>query len=56
MLKEEDRLGALNYEVPPIEAVCAQDLVTEAYRELLQRKELATEHERVKAVAARWGY
>jgi len=56
MLKEEERLGALNYDVPPIEAVCAQDLVTEAYRELVQRKELAPEHERVKAVAARWGY
>jgi hypothetical protein len=56
MLKEEERLGALNYNVPPIADVCAQDLVTEAYRELLKRKKLAPEHERVEAVAARWGY
>jgi hypothetical protein len=56
MLKEEEKLGELNYNVPPIKEVCAQDLVTEAYRELLQRKELVPEHERVKAVSARWGY
>jgi len=56
MLKEEERLGELNYDVPSIKDVCAQDLVTEAYRELLQRRELVGEHERMKAVAARWGY
>jgi ABC-type nitrate/sulfonate/bicarbonate transport system substrate-binding protein len=56
MLKEEEKLGELNYEVPPIESVCAQDLVKEAYEELLQREELAPEYQRVKKVAARWGY
>jgi ABC-type nitrate/sulfonate/bicarbonate transport system substrate-binding protein len=56
MLKEEEKLGELNYKVPPIKEVCAQDLVTDAYRELLQRQELTPEHERVKAAAARWGY
>jgi hypothetical protein len=56
MLKEEERLGDLNYNVPAIADVCAQDLVTEAYKELLGRKELAPEHERVSAVAQQWGY
>ena len=37
-------------------AVSAQDLVTEAYQELIQRKELQPEYERVSAVAQRWGY
>ncbi len=56
MLKEEEKLGELNYEVPAIKDVCAQDLVTEAYQELLQRKELAPEHQRVSVSAQRWGY
>jgi len=56
MLKEEEKLGELNYEVPAIKEVCAQDLVAEAYQELLQRKELAPEHQRVSAIAQRWGY
>ena len=56
MLKEEEKLGELNYEVPAIKDVCAQDLVAEAYQELLQRKELAPEHQRVSAIAQRWGY
>jgi hypothetical protein len=56
MLKEEERLGELNYKVPAIKEVCAQDLVTEAYQELIQRKELQPEYERVRAVAQRWGY
>jgi ABC-type nitrate/sulfonate/bicarbonate transport system substrate-binding protein len=56
MLKEEERLGDLNYDVPPISQVCAQDLVTQAYTELLGRKELEAEHQRVSAVAQRWGY
>jgi hypothetical protein len=56
MLKEEERLGDLNYNVPAISEVCAQDLVTEAYQELLSRKELEPEHQRVSAVAQRWGY
>lgn len=56
MLKEEEKLGELNYEVPPIESVCAQDLAREAYKELLQRNDLALEYHRVKDVATRWGY
>jgi hypothetical protein len=56
MLKEEEKLGELNYEVPAIKDVCAQDLVTEAYQELIQRKELQPEYQRVKLVAERWGY
>jgi ABC-type nitrate/sulfonate/bicarbonate transport system substrate-binding protein len=56
MLKEEERLGELNYEVPPINEVCAQDLVEEAYEELRGRKELASEYERVSKAAERWGY
>ncbi len=56
MLKEEERLGELNYEVPPIQDVCAQDLVTEAFEELIQHKELAPEYERVRSAAQKWGY
>jgi hypothetical protein len=56
MLKEEERLGELNYKVPAIKDVCAQDLVAEAYQELIQRKELQPEYQRVSAVAQRWGY
>src|SRR6266403_360355 len=56
MLKEEERLGELNYEVPPIKEVAAQDLVDEAFKELRSRKELAEEYERVSQVEKRWGY
>ena len=56
MLKEEEKLGELNYKVPAINEVSAQDLVTEAYQELIQRKELQAEYQRVSAVAERWGY
>jgi ABC-type nitrate/sulfonate/bicarbonate transport system substrate-binding protein len=56
MLKEEERLGELNYEVPPIQEVAAQDLVDEAFKELRSRKELAEEYERVSQVEKRWGY
>jgi len=56
MLKEEEKLGELNYKVPPIKEVSAQDLVTEAYQELIQRKELQPEYQRLRAVAERWGY
>ena len=44
MLKEEERLGELNYDVPPIKEVAAQDLVDEAFKELRGRKELAEEY------------
>ena len=56
MLSEEKRLGELNYDVPSIKDVCAQDLVGDAFKELRERKELDPEYRRVKAVAERWGY
>ncbi len=56
MLAEEERLGELNYEVPPIKDVCAQDLVKEAVKELTERPELAPEYQRVSAIAEKWGY
>jgi hypothetical protein len=56
MLKEEERLGELNYDVPAIKDVSAQDLVQEAFQELMQRKELEPEYQRLKKVAERWGY
>ncbi len=56
MLKEEERLGELNYEVPPIQEVCAQDLVDEAFKELRQRRDLDGEFRRVSKIAERWGY
>src|SRR5207342_3490351 len=48
MLKEEERLGELNYNVPPIKEVCAQDLVDEAFKELSARQELQEEYQRLK--------
>jgi len=56
MLREEELIGGLNFNVPSIEDVCAQDLVTEAYKELRSRKELDAEYQRVHAVAERCGY
>jgi hypothetical protein len=56
MLKEEERLGELNYKVPPIAEVCAQDLVGEAFKELRARKDLDAEYQRVSKAAERWGY
>ena len=56
MLKEEERLGELNYEVPPIKEVCAQDLVEEAFNELRARKDLEEEFQRLKVIEGSWGY
>ena len=56
MLSEEEKLGELNYNVPAIKEVCAQDLVKEAVKELTERKELAPEYQRVSAIAQKWGY
>ncbi|MGH7845323.1 MAG: ABC transporter substrate-binding protein [Candidatus Binatia bacterium] len=56
MLGEEKRRGELNYEVPAINEVCAQDLVREAFQELRQRKELEPEYQRLRGVAQKWGY
>jgi hypothetical protein len=56
MLKEEERLGELNYNVPKISEVVAQDLLDEAFKELRERKELDEEFQRLKQVEKRWGY
>lgn len=56
MLAEEEKLGELNYDVPPIKDVCAQDLVDEAYKELIAREELQPEYQRLKTITERWGY
>ena len=56
MLSEEKKLGELNYEVPAIKDVCAQDLAGEAYKELRAREDLKAEHQRVSAIAQKWGY
>jgi hypothetical protein len=56
MLREEKLIGGLEYDVPAIKDVCAQDLAEEAYKELRGRKELDDEYQRVQAVAKRWGY
>jgi NMT1/THI5 like len=56
MLREEKLIGGLEYDVPAIKDVCAQDLAEEAYKELRNRKELDGEYQRVRAVAERWGY
>jgi hypothetical protein len=56
MLEDEERIGGLGCEVPPVKDVCAQDLVQEAFKELRARKELQPEYQRVKTVAERWGY
>jgi hypothetical protein len=56
MLREEKLIGGLEYDVPAISNVCAQDLVAEAYKELRAQKELEPEYQRVQAVAERYGY
>jgi ABC-type nitrate/sulfonate/bicarbonate transport system substrate-binding protein len=56
MLEEEERIGGLGCEPPPVKEVLAQDLVQEAFAELRGRKEMEPEYQRVKAVAERWGY
>ena len=56
MLREEKNIGGLNYEVPAVASVCAQDLVKEAYKELRGQKELEPEYQRAQAVAERYGY
>jgi ABC-type amino acid transport substrate-binding protein len=56
LLKEEEATGALNYDVPAIKDVCAQDLVKEAFKELMEKEETRAEYERVRPVAERYGY
>ena len=56
MLREEDLIGGLNFNVPSLEEVCAQDLVKAAFKELRERKDLDAEYQRVRAVAERCGY
>ena len=40
LLREEKAIGDLNYDVPPIKDVAAQELVKEAFAELRARPEL----------------
>jgi ABC-type nitrate/sulfonate/bicarbonate transport system substrate-binding protein len=56
MLREEKLIGGLEYDVPAVATVCAQDLVAEAYKELRGQKELEPEYQRVHAIAERYGY
>jgi ABC-type nitrate/sulfonate/bicarbonate transport system substrate-binding protein len=56
MLADEEKIGGLDYDVPSVRDVCAQDLVEEAFKELRERKELEPEYQRVKAIEERWGY
>jgi hypothetical protein len=56
MLREEKLIGGLEYDVPAIKDVCAQDLAEEAYKELRSRNELDDEYQRMQAVVKRWGY
>jgi hypothetical protein len=56
MLADEEKIGGLDYKVPPIQEVCAQDLVDEAFKELRARNELDEDYQRVRAIAERWGY
>jgi hypothetical protein len=56
MLREEKNIGGLEYDVPPISSVCAQDLVTEAYKELCQQPDVQEEYKRVQSIAERYGY
>ena len=56
MLREEKLIGGLEYDVPAIKDVCAQDLAEEAYKELRSRKELDDEYQRMQAVVKRWSY
>jgi len=56
MLREEKLIGGLEYDVPAVSSVCAQDLVAEAYKELRAQKDLEPEYQRVQAIAERYGY
>jgi hypothetical protein len=49
-------IGRLEYDVPAVASVCAQDLVAEAYKELRSQSELQLEYQRVQAIAERFGY
>ena len=56
LLEEIGEAGELDYNVPPINEVCALDLVRESFQELIQRHELKTEFEQAKRVVERLGY
>jgi len=56
MLREEGNIGGLNYDVPKVSDVCAQDLVVEAFKELRQQPDVQEEYQRVQAIAERYGY
>ena len=56
LLAEEKEAGELNYEVPPINEVCALDLVREAFEELSQRSDLAEQLGRMNSLTRQLGY
>jgi ABC-type nitrate/sulfonate/bicarbonate transport system substrate-binding protein len=56
MLREEEAAGDLDYDVPEISAVCALDLVKDAFAELMADKVTRAEYERVLPVAEQHGY
>ena len=57
MLQEEEKLGELNYKVPPIKEVSGQDLDSTEATIIYQRKEASSISAGCRAaVAERWGY
>jgi hypothetical protein len=56
LLREEEAVGDLNYEVPAIKDVCALDLAKEAFAEMMQNKDRKADYERVLPVAVRLEY
>lgn len=56
LLREEEAVGDLDYDVPDIDDVCALDLVKEAYAELMQREELMPQYQRAKKIVDRLEY
>ena len=55
MLREEELIGGLNFRVLAIQDVCAQDLVTEFYKELRSRRDLEQRSTSEQSIAARCG-
>jgi ABC-type nitrate/sulfonate/bicarbonate transport system substrate-binding protein len=56
LLAEEKKAGQLEYDVPPIQDVCALDLVAEAFDEIRGRGDVKDQLERVSSVVDRLGY
>jgi ABC-type nitrate/sulfonate/bicarbonate transport system substrate-binding protein len=56
LLAEEKAAGQLEYDVPPIQDVCALDSVAEAFDEIRGRADLKDQFQRVSSVVDRLGY